>query len=106
MSCSYTSAILKVDAVCDVTVTSTPNVLTKDLCDLLYNQCINNTYSYSFFIYPTGQIRIRKIRFVSTGENRGKPCLVCKNNASEPLATYTLVKDIYMYYEDPMYWYK
>ena len=32
----------------------------------------------SFFIYPMGQIRVCKIRFVSTGENCGKPCLVCK----------------------------
>ena len=29
-------------------------------------------------IYPTGRIRACKIRFVSTGENRRKPCLVCK----------------------------
>ena len=33
-----------------------------------------------FFIYFTGGIRVCKIRFVSTGENRGKPCLVCKKN--------------------------
>ena len=25
-----------------------------------------------FFTYPTGRIRLSKIRFVSTGENRGK----------------------------------
>ena len=30
------------------------------------------------FIYPTGLIRVCKIRFVSTGENRGKPCLIRK----------------------------
>ena len=29
-----------------------------------------------------GRIRVYKIRFVSTGENCGKPCLVCKNNVS------------------------
>ena len=29
-------------------------------------------------IYATGQIRICKIRFVHTGDNRRKPCLVCK----------------------------
>ena len=28
------------------------------------------------FIYPTGRIRVCKIRFVSTGEKRVKPCLV------------------------------
>ena len=33
---------------------------------------------YLFFIYPMGRIRICKTRFVSTSENRGKPCLVCK----------------------------
>ena len=33
---------------------------------------------FSIFIYPTGRIRVCKIRFVSTGENHGKPCLVCK----------------------------
>ena len=30
------------------------------------------------FIYPTGRIRVCKIRFVNTGENLGKPCPVCK----------------------------
>ena len=81
-SCSYTLTftILKVD----VTMTSTPSVLTTELCDLLYmyNQCIDNMCCYSFFIYPTGWIRVCKIRFVSTGENSGKPCLVCKNRSS------------------------
>ena len=47
-------------------------------CDLLYNQCIDNTCCYSFFIFPKGRIRVCKIKFVSTGENRGKPCPVCK----------------------------
>ena len=77
-SYTLTSAILKVDIVCDVVMTSTPNVLTAELHDLLYNQCIDNTCCYLFFIYPMGRIRVCKIRFVSTGENRRKPCLVCK----------------------------
>ena len=54
------------------------NVLVTKLHDLLYNQCIENTCCYSFFIYPTGWVRVCKIRFVSTGENLGKPSLVCK----------------------------
>ena len=33
-----------------------------------------------WFTYPTGQIRVCKIRFVSTGENHGKPCLVWKKS--------------------------
>ena len=78
---TLTSAILKVDVVCDVTMTSSSNVLTTELHDVLYNQCIDNTRCYSFFIYPTGRIMVCKIRFVSTDENRGKPCLVCKKNA-------------------------
>ena len=61
-----TTTILKVD------------ILPTELLDLLYNQCIHNTCLYSFFIYPTGLIRVCKIRFVSAGENRGKPCRVCK----------------------------
>ena len=73
-----TSAILKFDVVCDVAITSTPNVLTTELRDLLYNQCIDSTCCYSFFIYPMGRIRICKIRFVRTGENRENPCPVCK----------------------------
>ena len=44
-----TSAILKVDVLCEVTMTSTPNVLTTELHDLLYNQCIDNTWFYTFF---------------------------------------------------------
>ena len=31
------------------------------------------------FIYPTGRIRVCKKRFVTSVENRGKPCLVCKS---------------------------
>ena len=44
-SCSYTltSATFKVGVICDVTMTSTPNVLTTELRDLLHNQCIGNT---------------------------------------------------------------
>ena len=75
-SYTLTSVILKVDVACDIAMTSTPNVLTTELPDLLYNQCIDNTCCYSFFIYPMGQMT------VITGENRGKPCLVCKNNSS------------------------
>ena len=43
------SAMLKVDVVCDVAMTSTLNVLTTELRDLLYDQSIDNT-CYSFFI--------------------------------------------------------
>ena len=75
-SYTLTSTILKFD-VCDVAMTSTPNVLTTELRDLLYNQYIGNTCFYSLFIYPTGRISVCKIRFAS--ETRGKPCLVCKN---------------------------
>ena len=46
------SAILKFDVVCDVAMTSTPNVLTTELRDLQYNQCIGNTDWLSIFIYP------------------------------------------------------
>ena len=81
---TLTSAILKIDVMYDVTMTSTPNVLTTKLRDLLYNQCIDYTCCYSFFIYPTGRIRVCKIRFVSTGENRGNPCQVCKKRISIP----------------------
>ena len=69
-----TSVILIVDVVCDVAMTSSPNVLTTELRDVLYNQCIDKPCCCSFFIYPTGRIRVCKIRFVSTGENRRKSC--------------------------------
>ena len=68
-SYTLTSAILKGDVVCDVIMTSTPNVLTTDLRDLVYNHCIDNTCCYSFFIYPTGRISVYKIRFVSISAN-------------------------------------
>ena len=53
VSCSYmlTSTILKVSVVCDVAMTSAPNILTTELCDLLYNHCIDNTSCYLFFFY-------------------------------------------------------
>ena len=41
-SCSYmlTSTILKADVISDIAVMSTSNVLTTELRDLIYNQCI------------------------------------------------------------------
>ena len=84
-SYTLTSAILKVGVLCDVAMTSTPNVLTTEVRDLLYNHCTGNTCWVSIFIYPTGRIRVCKIRFVNTGENRGKPCLVCKKLTSTSL---------------------
>ena len=79
---SYTlmSAILKTDVVCDVAMMSIPNILTTELHDLLYDQCIDNICCFSFFIYPMWWIRVCKIKLISTGENRGKPCLVCKKS--------------------------
>ena len=77
-----TSAILNIDVEYGVTMTSTPNILTTELRDLLYNQCVDHTYYYSIFIYPTGRIRVCMIRFISTGKNRGKLCLVCKKRFS------------------------
>ena len=63
-SYTLTSAILKIDVVLDGAMTSTPNVLTIELRNLLLNQCIDNTCCYSFFIYPTGgRIRVSTIRF-------------------------------------------
>ena len=53
-SYTLTSAILKVDVVCDVIVTSTSNVLTTELRDFLYNQCIDNMFCYSFFYLSHG----------------------------------------------------
>ena len=50
-SYTLTSAILKFDVVWDVAMTSTPNVLTTQLRDLLYNQCIDNTCCYSFLAH-------------------------------------------------------
>ena len=52
-----------------------------------------------FFIYPTGRIRVCKIRFVSTGENRGKPCLVCKKTQSIVLGNYRV-----MHMRQPCHW--
>ena len=49
-SCCFTltSAILKVEVVCDVNF----NVFAAKLHDLLYNQCIDNTCCYSFLYVP------------------------------------------------------
>ena len=77
-SYTLTSAILKVDVVCVVVITSNRNVITTELSDLLYNQCIDNTCCHSFVIHPTDRIMVCKIIFVSTRENRGKSCLECK----------------------------
>ena len=45
-------AKLEVDVIYEVAMTSTPSVLMAELCDLLYNQCIDNTCCYSFFSSP------------------------------------------------------
>ena len=79
------SAILEVDVVFDVLMTSTPNVLRTELCDLLYNQCIVNTYCYLFFTYPTGQIRVCKVRLVSTGENLKNLVWYARKNISRDI---------------------
>ena len=49
---TLTSPILKVEVECDVELTSNANVLTTELRDLLYNQCIDNMYCYSFLSIP------------------------------------------------------
>ena len=74
-SYTLTSAILKVDVLCDVKMTSIPNVTWPI-------QPIYWQHVFLFvFIYPTGRIRVYKIKFVSTGANCGKPCLVCKKES-------------------------
>ena len=75
---TFMCAISKFDVVCDVAMTSSPNVLTTQLRDILYSQCIGNTCSYSILSYSTGRIRVCKIRYVDTDKIRGNPCLVCK----------------------------
>ena len=45
------------------------------------------------FIYPTGQIRVCKIRFVSTGENRGEACLVRKKKLSPSWRSETWIQE-------------
>ena len=78
-----TSAILKFD----VAMTTTPNVLTTELRDLLYNQCIDNTCCYSMFVYPMGRIRVCKIRFVSTDENGEKNIRYARKGCLDPVWT-------------------
>ena len=69
---------MKADVVYDVAMTPTPNVLPTELHDL-YTINVLTTCVIRYFMYPMGQIRVCKIRFVSTGEYHGKPCPVCKN---------------------------
>ena len=94
-SCMLTSTILKFD----VAMTSTPNVLMTQLCDTLYNQCIDNTWCYSIFIYPTSRIRVCKISFVSTGKNHGNPCLARRYPSATQLcpSSYCNYPKPYMY---------
>ena len=48
---TLTSVILKVDVVSDVAMTSTPNVLTTELRDLLQNQYSDNTCCCKFIFF-------------------------------------------------------
>ena len=77
-----TSAISNIGVEYNVTMTSTPNILTTDLRDLLNNHCIDHTCYYSICTYPKGRISVCKIRFISTGKNCRKLCLVCRKIAS------------------------
>ena len=47
--------------------------------DILYNQCISNTWKFSIFIFPRGRIRVCEIRFASTDVICGNTYPVCKN---------------------------
>ena len=71
-SYTLTSAILKVDVI----MTSTPNgsTVTWPPIQPMYWQHV----LLFVFIYPMCRISVCKIRSVRTGENCGKPCLVCK----------------------------
>ena len=46
--------------------------------DVLYNQCISNTWKFSIFIFFTGRIKVCEIRFASTSVIFEKPYPVCK----------------------------
>ena len=65
--CSYTltSSILKVDVVCDVTMMSTPSILTTELRGLLYNQCIDDVLLFLFCL--------------SQGANKGIKDKICQH---------------------------
>ena len=53
-SYTLTSAILKVDVVCDVAMTSTSNFLMTELHDLLHNQYIDDNVLLFGFYLPHG----------------------------------------------------
>ena len=78
---SYTMKVLKVDVVCEVAMTSTPNVLTPELRDLLHNQ--KHVLLFVFFIYPTGRISVCKISCVSTGKIAENLVWYARNNYSD-----------------------
>ena len=82
-SLTLTSTILEVDIICDITMTSVPIVLTTR-ATWLPIQPMYWQHVLLFVFYPSHRSNkgMCKIRFVSTGENCGKPCLACKNNIS------------------------
>ena len=51
--------------------------------DIVYNQCISNTWRFSIFIFPTRQIRVCEIRFASIGVICRNPYPVCKKIVSD-----------------------
>ena len=67
------SAILE----CDVAIMPTPNILKWQSYTTSYTTNVLTTCVVVRFL-SHGRIRVCKIRFVSPGENCGKPCLVCK----------------------------
>ena len=79
-SYTLTSALLKFDVICDVAMTSAPNVLTAEY-EISDTTSVMITCCFSVFIYPTGRIRVCKIRFVSTdvwcARNDAQACVLC-----------------------------
>ena len=65
---SYTlmSAILKSDLVCDVAMTSNPNVLMTELPDLLFSECIDNMRCFFDF-------------YLSHGSDKGMSDKICQH---------------------------
>ena len=79
-------AILKVDVVWDVAMASNPSILTIATWPPVQPMYWQHVLLFVFYLSYAGRIRVCKIRFVSTGENSKKPCLVCKKTHSNILS--------------------
>ena len=91
----FDNAVTLIADICHIVITiprhsvtslcSVTSAIMMPYCDVLYNQCISNTWNSSIFIFPTGWIMVFEIRFASSHVICGNPLSGMHEKLSESL---------------------